>query len=218
MKESEIDEVERTHNIKFTKYHRAFLKILHTIDRKERIEYTKTFDKDAEVFFKERSYFYNWYSDIREIKEELDFVYKNLLNATKENRLWLKSWGVIPESIDERSQVFVNWYKKAPKLIPIHGHRFVISQPENTDNAILSIAGTDAIIYGVSMKDYLLNELKEELGLYTLVYNKDEDEYDEEQDEKLKEALELGCESQSKIKIPVWKEFLIATGVNEHLI
>ncbi|WBX78171.1 hypothetical protein PG911_07935 [Tenacibaculum ovolyticum] len=217
MKENEIDNIEKENNIKFSNYHREFLKVLHTTDKKQILEYTETFDEDAEVLFEERSYFYNWNTDIENIKRELNYVYKDLLKATL-GGFWLKSWGIRPESIDKRKETFVNWYNNAPKLIPIKGHRFVISEPKNTDNAILSIRGTDTIIYGVNMRNYLLSELREELGLYKSVYNKETNEYDDEQEKILKEALRIGYKLQNEIEIPIWKEFLITNGYNPNLI
>lgn len=217
MKENEIDDIEKENNIKFSSYHREFLKILHTTDKKQVFERTTTFDEDAEVFYEERSYFYNWNTDIENIKRQLNDVYEDLLKSTTERGFWLKSWGIRPESIDERKATFVNWYNKAPKLIPINGHRFVISEPKNADNAILSVVGIDTIIYGVNMRNYLLNELRDELGLYKLVYNKETDEYDDEYEETLKEALSLGYKLQNEIEIPIWKEFLISNGVNLNL-
>ncbi|WP_064965754.1 hypothetical protein [Tenacibaculum ovolyticum] len=217
MKENEIDAIEKTNNFKFSNYHREFLKVLHTTDKKQVFEYTETFDEDAEVLFEERSYFYNWNTDIDNIRRELNYVYEDLLKDTLEHGLWLRSWGTKPESIDDRKKIFTRWYHNAPKLIPIYGHRFVISEPKEMDNTILSIMGSDTIIYGVNMRHYLLNELKEELGLYELVYDKEDDQYYPEPSEELMEALKLEFDSLNGKEIPVWKEFLISNGYNDHL-
>lgn len=217
MKENEINKIEKTNNIQFSSYHREFLKILHTTDKKQVFEHTKTFDEDAEVFYEERSYFYNWNTDIDDIKKSLNYVYEDLLEDTLNNRLWLKSWGLKPKSTDDRKKIFTKWYNNAPKLVPIYGHRFVISEPQETDNTILSIMGSDTIIYGVNMRHYLLNELKEELGLYELVYDKENDQYYPEPSEELMEALKREFDSLAEKKIPIWKEFLISNGYNDHL-
>lgn len=217
MKENEIDTIEKENNIKFSDSHREFLKVLHTTDKKQIFKYTENFDENAEELFEERSYFYNWNTDIQNIKRRLNYVYKDLLRSTLEYGFWLKSWGLRPESNDKRKEIFDRWYNNAPKLIPIKGHRFVISEPTTTDNPILSVVGIDTIIYGVNMRDYLLNELREELGLYKLVYDKEADEYDGEYEEILKEELNLGYKLQNEIEIPIWKEFLISNGVNPNL-
>ncbi|MBD0403712.1 hypothetical protein [Flammeovirga sp. EKP202] len=49
LSDEEIDAIEHRYNISFTPEYRQFLKILHTIDKKDTIEYKSSVDKDAEI-------------------------------------------------------------------------------------------------------------------------------------------------------------------------
>ena len=86
---------------------------------------------------------------------------------------WLASWGERPSSSTKIEKIFSDWYSKAPKLIPIHAHRFVVSIPSEITNPVLSVWGTDTIVYGWNMKHYLMEELKHYLDLYEPVYKAD---------------------------------------------
>ena len=55
--ESKIESIEEKYGITFTPEHKAFLKILHTIDRKRPVEY---YNENDELFIKNEPYFYNW--------------------------------------------------------------------------------------------------------------------------------------------------------------
>lgn len=43
-------------------------------------------------------------------------------------------------------------------LVPIFGHRFVVCEPNLENSVVLSIHGTDAIVYGNSLQEYLVTE------------------------------------------------------------
>lgn len=177
--ESEIDSIEKEFNVKFTFHHREFLKILHTIDRVEIVEYTKSFDEDAEVFTKEVPYFYNWKTDKEEIIRRLKWPYETIFqDVVGTNKVWLESWGKTrPKSDTEKEKIFSEWFEKTPKLIPISSHRFVVSDDLDADNPVLSVYGSDTIVYGWSMRDYLLNEIGGDLDIFKLVYDKEDEEW-----------------------------------------
>ena len=43
-------------------------------------------------------------------------------------------------------------------LVPIYSHRFVVCEKEPSKSTVLSISGTDAIVYGNSLREYLEKE------------------------------------------------------------
>lgn len=209
--EEEIDEVEKEYGIVFSFEHRAFLKILHSIDRKEILEYTETFEEDAEIKYDERSFFYNWKEDKEEIKKAFNWpyktIYKDIIGA---NKVWLKSWGnVRPKSDSDKEKIFSEWLQKAPKLIPITSHRSVVSDLTSEEKPVLSIWGSDIIVYGWNMRHYLLNELKEHLNLFELVYDKEDDEWYSEPIKELQEINILEYEKSKEKVIPVWEEMIL---------
>lgn len=177
--ESEIDSIEKEFNINFTFHHRAFLKILHAIDRVEVVEYTESFDEDAEILTREVPYFYNWKTDKEEITRRLKWSYETIFeDVVGANKVWLESWGKIrPKSNTEKEKIFSEWFAKTPTLIPMCSHRFVVSNDLEADSPILSVYGSDIIVYGWSMRDYLLNEIGTDLDIFKLVYDKEDEEW-----------------------------------------
>ena len=93
LSEKEIDAVEGKYGVKFMPEHREFLKILHTIDRKEETEYDPSFEDDKPRIEKS-PFFYNWLEDEAEIRSRLNWPYRTILtDVLGPNGVWLKSWG-----------------------------------------------------------------------------------------------------------------------------
>jgi hypothetical protein len=45
--------------------------------------------------------------------------------------------------------------EEAAELVPIYGHRYIVCDPDSNRSVVLSIVGTDAIVFGDSLKAYL---------------------------------------------------------------
>lgn len=210
--DEQIDEVERKYSIQFTPDHKEFLRILHTIDRKEKYEYTESFDDDAEVLIEETPFFYNWLEDDDEIKNKLNWPFEEVLRdifSEVNSPFWCKSWGERPKTKEEIIRVFTHLYEKAPKLIPITSHRFVVSDMKLLHKPILSVWGTDTIIYGWTIRTYLLNEIRDHLDIIKRI-----DYEDGQFDFRLTdEALEIHEKDfkydESKV-IPFWQEIILS--------
>ncbi|MGO4773261.1 hypothetical protein ACEN2I_16480 [Flavobacterium sp. W22_SRS_FK3] len=208
--DEEISNIERKYVIEFTPEHKDFLRILHTIDRYEKIEYTETFDENAEILVEEIPYFYNWQKDDKEITERLIWPYKTILeDVLGVNQVWLKSWGEKPISDIEKEKIFSDWFQKTPKLIPIKSHRFIISDENLKFRPVLSVYGSDIIVYGWNLRSYILNELKDELGLIELVYDEEDKEWYPETKKELREILEKDYKFNEEKDIPYWKEMIL---------
>ncbi|WP_338793371.1 hypothetical protein [Bernardetia sp. MNP-M8] len=182
--ESQIEEVEKKYQVTFTDKHKAFLQILHSIDRKEVNEYLE-----------EDPFFYNWIRDEEEIRYRLNWAFEQILFDILNPRcnFWLKSWGQKPKSEQEKEHIFKEQFAKSPQLLPIKSHRFIVNDHQNT---ILSIWGSDTIIYGQNFRHYLLNEISEHLNLST---------------EERKEVDALNAKEYKSIeyqKIPFWREII----------
>lgn len=210
LSDSEIDSIENKYNIKFSYEHREFLRVLHTIDRKEIIEY-EPFDEDDKVKIEHVPFFYNWLTDDKEIQYRLDWSYRTIFeDVIGPNKVWLKSWGSIrPKSDSDKEKIFSEWFQKTPKILPITSHRFVVDVPSLKENPVLSIYGSDIIVYGWNMRHYLLNELRVHLNLFELVYDEEDDEWYYEQIKELQEInnFEYG-KAKDKI-IPIWEEMIL---------
>lgn len=160
--ESVIDSIERKYGVKFSHEHREFLKVLHSIDRKEIVAYTETFDEDAEIKYDHCTFFYNWLNDEDEIRDVLNWPYRTIFeDVLGVNKVWLKSWGIRPKSDIDKEKIVSEWFKQTPKVLPITSSRYMVNDPNSEEKPVLSIRGSDIIVYGWNMRHYLLNELKE---------------------------------------------------------
>lgn len=204
MSDAEIDKVEKSLNIEFTTEHREFLRILHTVDKKEPLEGYE----DGEIV--EVSYFYNWLHDKEEIQKSFEWPYETILqDIEEENSVWLRSWGNRPKDKGEREAIFANWYRNAPSLIPVLGSRYVVSNKDLPDNPVISLRGSDIIVYGWDFKHYLIKELDTYLNLYEWVFDKeDQTWYPEQKEEYVEYGKTKYTESQSK-DIPFWREMIL---------
>jgi hypothetical protein len=210
LSESEIDKIEIKYSIKFTSEHREFLKILHTIDRKEKLDYTNSFEKDNETLIKEVPFFYNWMIDEVEIRERINWPFKTIYeDVVGENGVWLESWGKRPKSEIEIKKIYTDWFNNNPSLIPLTSHRFLVSETDLKYNPVLSIWGSDIIVYGWSLKTYLLNELQEHLNIRQLIYDEEDNSYYPELLDEIKTIFEKDFEFDDNKKIPNLQEMIL---------
>ena len=207
LKDEEINRIEIQYKISFTQEHKEFLKILHCVDKKRPTEF---YNEENEIYTKNEPYFYNWLTDEKIIKDQMNWSYQTIFFDVKKN-FWLNSWEKRPKSEGELEKVFSNRYEKAPKLIPIFSHRFVVNHYQNAENPVLSVWGTDTIVYGWNMKHYLLHELGDYVeGLYKSVYDEEDDMWYREDIQEFEEfKLELRKMNENKI-IPFWSELIEA--------
>lgn len=208
MTDNQIDEVEEKYCIKFTLEHRAFLKILHTLDRKEKYEYLD----DEESIVEENSFFYNWFEDDEEIKRKLIWPFEQILHdifSEMNHPFWLDSWGKRPESKEETIKLFTEIYQKSPQLIPIKSHRFVVSDNTLKHRPILSIWGTDTIVYGWTLRTYLINELKYYLDIWKDVYDEEDQQYYSDLNEEARKIHDADYKYHPSKTIPFWQEIIL---------
>ncbi|SFP01504.1 hypothetical protein SAMN05428949_7180 [Chitinophaga sp. YR627] len=206
MTNEQIDSIEAKYGITFMPAHRAFLHILHTIDRKEVNEY----EEGGETQTYQRSFFYNWLEDEDEIVSKLDWPYRTIFEDVSPSKgVWLESWGARPASVEEKERIFADWYAKAPKLLPLTSHRFLVSQAGLADRPVLSVYGSDTIIYGWDLRLYLLNEITDHLDLYMPVFDEEDQCYYAEYRDELRKVFDLAQQKLPGKDIPYWKELIL---------
>lgn len=209
--DTEIDDVEKRYNVQFTSEHRAFLRVLHAIDKKKVVEYVESFDDDAEVLYGESPYFFNWNADEEEIRYRLDYPYNSILDDVMGvNKVWLKSWGEVrPKSDAVKKQTFSNWFKRTTKLIPLKNSCYALNDHSKVRNPILSVYGSDMTVRGWDMRHFLVNELREHLNLLELVFNKELDDWYSEPVKEAIDIIHLGFQKGKDRVIPVWEEMIL---------
>lgn len=209
LSDEEIIEIEKKYAITFTPEHREFLRILHTIDRKQKITYQNSFEKDAKPIVKEVSFFYNWLEDDIEIKAKMNWPEETILkDVLGVNRVWLKSWGARPASDLEKTKIVIDWIAKAPKLIPVIGHRFIVSDLDLKQRPILSVYGSDIVVYGWNFRSYILNDLQEHLNLQQIMYDEEDGTWYGELKEEIQEIFNKDYYAPQN-DISYWKEMIL---------
>ncbi len=135
-----------------------------------------------------RPAFYNWQEGTKEVREAYTNLMDGILFDVEQNDLWFSSWGKRPTTLEERKDIVQELMMKAPKLIPVFGHRFLLAEPSRINNPVLSIMQSDIIIYQDTLRNYFIDEfLTPDFIVEEQSSQKDYEEYK---------------------KIPFWGEFL----------
>lgn len=195
LSEQQITVIEQQYNLRFPPDYCLFLRTLHSVDRP--LAGARYSDESHMIPITLPS-FYNWQTDTVAIVEAYGWLVEGLLFDVQYNDLWPQSWGAKPaERAAQEAQVRA-LVQAAPKLIPVFGHRYLLAEPCEAGNPVLSIYQSDMIIYGVDLRHYFLTEFAVLLGIGR---------------EDIEQALSLSDEEMHKRMeryraIPLWGEFL----------
>jgi len=74
------------------------------------------------------------------------------------NVVWLDRWGKRPPALGDALAIARPDFQTWPRLLPIHGHRFLAAEPCESGNPVFSIVQTDIIYYGADLAHYLIEE------------------------------------------------------------
>jgi hypothetical protein len=107
--------------------------------------------------------FYDWIHGADSIRSAQERVVDGLTFDVEESNLWPESWGAKPNTAGEREQRVRELVAAAPTLIPVFEHRFLLAEPCEAGNPVLSIMQSDIIVYGADLHDYLVIEFADEL-------------------------------------------------------
>lgn len=107
--------------------------------------------------------FYNWrdFSDdnVDYIKRAIERPKSDIYNMAEEV-YWCDDWGEEPDNERIIAEEVRKRLAKAPKLIPLYGHRYM-PIILNNNPPIISIHGVDIIYYGKNVEDYFKVEFGE---------------------------------------------------------
>ncbi len=157
---SQVDALEAKWRVQFPADFRLFLTTLHCTTPVR----TGAHYEGEELVADTGPGFYNWSNDA-EIAKALTWPVEGLLFDVEHNSTWLDTWGPRPTTAAAREAVVRKVCADAPGFIPIHAHRYMLSNEARVGSAVLSVWQTDIIVYGVDLRDYLLNEFADLLGL-----------------------------------------------------
>lgn len=101
---------------------------------------------------------YDWVRDKAEIRRMLEWPLEGLLFDVENDGLWWPEWGPRPEKSKSRKTIVAEVVAKAPRLIPLFGHRFIPETPNESGNPVFSVYQSDVVVYGRDLEDYVRNE------------------------------------------------------------
>lgn len=104
--------------------------------------------------------FPNWHTDVLKIKSDhLTHIKNALLFDIRENNYWHDAFGVKATEDAEVERQVSDTVESWPVLIPIYGHRYLPSSPNETNNPVISLwQATDSVYYGKNLADYFVKE------------------------------------------------------------
>ncbi len=206
LSEEQINSIELKYSVRFTSEHREFLKILHAIDKKEIVEY----EDEGEIIMEQCTFFYNWLENEEEIIKTMKEPYQWMLDDIESvNKVWLKSWGIKPKSIEKRKNIFDEWFSNVPNLLPLKGTRFIVSDEHLKWNPILSIRGSDIVMMGWDFRTYLLNEIRNHLNIYIEVFDEEDQMFYPELLPEVQEIFDENFRYDETKDIPYLKEMML---------
>ncbi|MGN7709212.1 hypothetical protein [Chryseobacterium sp. JV274] len=206
LSEEQIDDIERKYEVSFTSEHREFLKILHAIDKKEIVEY----EDEGELITEECTFFYNWLENEEEIISQIKCFYKWVWDdIISVNYVWLKSWGVKPNSLERKKEIFDEWFSKLPQLLPVRNSACVVNNENLKWNPVVSVSGSDVNILGWDFRTYLLYELREHLNIYTDVYDEEDQMFYPEIIDEVQQIFNENYKYDETKDIPYLKEMIL---------
>jgi hypothetical protein len=100
---------------------------------------------------------YDWSVECPAIREMLDWPFE-MLRFDIDQGFWWPDWGERPALEGERGEVLRAALERAPKLIPLHAHRFLPETPGEPGNPVFSMHGFDTIYYGDNLSGWLRRE------------------------------------------------------------
>jgi hypothetical protein len=102
--------------------------------------------------------FTNWHLVLATLARRLESTTNTLVDSIVDAGAWSLSWGNQPSSADERRARVRGLIDASPKLVPVFGHRYLVASAEAV---VLSIVGSDIIVFADGFRNYLNNELSD---------------------------------------------------------
>lgn len=158
MQESEIAAVEAVWGATFPREYRAFLAALNAPDRPAHWYLYQGAKLEPAAA---SNIFVDWSAGVEDAKRSIEKVTRGIIFDVENNVLWQDEWGDRPKTADERAALIGDLVRAAPKLIPFHSHRFLVSGLDIEPSPVLSVMQSDIIIYADSLEQCLAADFPE---------------------------------------------------------
>jgi hypothetical protein len=93
--------------------------------------------------------------DPGDLRDQLGWPVEGALFDVEHNAFWYRSWGQRPAVTSEALRAARQHLSRAPKMIPVCGHRYLPAGRGSYGHPVLSIYQTDIIVYGTDLADYI---------------------------------------------------------------
>ena len=178
--EQDIAKAEERWQLRFPPDYRLFLERLHAPDRPSlRAGFVEKLEPSAvhpalarahvhtysDMVLHESASFYNWSTDRDSLNGAFNWLAEGLEFDIEHEGLWQPSWGSKPTTLERQRAQLRATIEKAPKLIPVYGHRYLLGEPCAAGNPVLSVYQSDVIVYAADLHDYFLVDFMDLLGL-----------------------------------------------------
>lgn len=84
-----------------------------------------------------------------------EFIEEAFKFDIENNNFWIEIFGEKPKDLTLATHQAMEVIRRAPRLIPIFGHRFISSVPASPDNPVISfLQPDDVVVYGSNLREY----------------------------------------------------------------
>ncbi|MDI1447900.1 SMI1/KNR4 family protein [Polyangium sp. 6x1] len=153
--DAQIAAAERKYGLHFPGDYRTFLRSLHAPDR----HMFHAGFADETLVEDEAPSFFNWLADDEQIADAIEWPLEGLVFDVLNNSLWRDAWGPHPSDEAEARHRLADVLGRAPCLVPVVGHRYLVEADTPRGYLVLSVYQSDIIIYARDVRTLLLAEL-----------------------------------------------------------
>ncbi|NNE86834.1 MAG: SMI1/KNR4 family protein [Silicimonas sp.] len=148
----EIDRIEAEFGAKFPGEYRAFLATLNAPDRPAHwYLYQGSVIEPAP----DGNIFCDWTEDFADARRAERKLISGILFDVEHGAIWQDEWGIRPRDHSELAAHITSLVENAPKLVPLHSHRFLVAGLDLEPAPVLSIMQSDVIYYAESIEHCL---------------------------------------------------------------
>ena len=143
--DAEFARIERDYGFEFADDHRAFLAAGLPLKTPEPYERSNPWP--------------DWRDgDPGDLRKMLDWPVEGALFDVQYNDLWHPSWGQRPADMSTALSTARRHLARAPKMIPVWGHRYLPAGRGTYGHPVLSISQTDILMFGTDLAEYIAIE------------------------------------------------------------
>jgi hypothetical protein len=155
MTDAEISAAETRYGLTFPPDYRLFLATLHTPDP----PMIGAHYEDSGLVPTSGRKFPDWTGRSEPIESALVWPVEGLVSSIDHDESWHDSWGPRPRGRKQRGRLVRELVAAGPQLVPVFGHRYLAGPGDRAGNPVLSIYGSDVIVYAPGLRAYLPSEL-----------------------------------------------------------